>query len=308
MKKNSSNGKIGKRIFKIVLKIVCVLFLAMIAVFLISTFKTNYDKAFLNKLQGNILYMRRDKDEILTIYKSKFNTQNEEVLVTRKGQYADDTNNNIVDMVYSADKNKIFYIGFLKDGFKLFEFDLNDETTKMLPDMEKKSVYELYLLPSKNTLVYSTIGDETDNYYSYDLDKNTTTLIDPSGSEWDKEYDDLKKILTYETDSITSENGKYTVTYDKGNLYLKDNTTKESKLLRKFYGTYDYKFLPGYCPSQIIDNKYLVYDKPKHLTAIGQLLEGILFQRTAYTTEIVDLETGETSQYIDGASDIYLLK
>jgi Tol biopolymer transport system component len=322
--------KKSKRIFKTVLKTIGVLFLVMTALFLISVFKTNYNKTFLNKLDAEILYMKPDKNWVRSIYKAKLGGQDEELLVASKGE--NDTNGNVIDMVYNSDKNKIFYMTENVDGSKIFEFDLNNKTTKVLPDMEHKVVSDMYLFLNKNVLVYSSSkrstliepvdneedkikesekideSDDTLKYYYYDFDKNNITEIKQSEFEKYKDNNELMLETSDVNAPMKSEDGKYSVTDNRGNIYLQNNVTKERKIIKKYYGIYEPKFSPGYIPLQIVDNKYLVYDRSKHLTPIGQILEILLFQRDPYATEIVDLETGETSQYINHVSYIYQLK
>lgn len=87
---------------------------------------------------------------------------------------------------------------------------------------------------------------------------------------------------------------------ENGNLYLQNQETNEKTLIKDFKGSYDSKFSPGYIALAISeDGKYVYYSYGKHLTPIDVILESLINPNFKFTTYVMNLETKETSRYVD---------
>lgn len=157
-----------------------------------------------------------------------------------------------------------------------FEYD---ETTKMI--------------------TFEAFDDDLQTWAIFELaeDGTITKLKDTSGKDsfYGSSYD---PVYNNSGLGVLSENG---------DLFLQNQATNEKTLIKDFKGSYDGKFSPGYIASAISeDGKYVYYSYGKHLTPIGVILESLINPNYKFTTYVMNLETKETSRYVDFEQIIFL--
>lgn len=105
------------------------------------------------------------------------------------------------------------------------------------------------------------------------------------------------RVVEIDTDYIRCKNTNVEIYEKKGSLYMKKNG--QEKCIKKFIGMYSEKFTGYRAIGLSPDGKYLVYSN------LGAFFGTIINQSKQY---IMDLNTGESTEYISFPSDIQWVK
>lgn len=119
-----------KKNIKIIMGVIVSLFIIIVGLFGYNCIDKPYNENLLNKLNGDILYLKRDTDLVMKIYKSNANLKDEQ-LIYAYNEYSD--NNNILSIDYDKDRDVIRFVAYDKNvsNWMQFELDRNGEVTPL---------------------------------------------------------------------------------------------------------------------------------------------------------------------------------
>lgn len=205
-----------------------------------------------------------NKDILSELEGEIYYTKRDEMALTL---YKSDANLQNEELIYSH-----------KGKGKIDESDYND------------NIIDYYYDENREEIDFLAMNDGYFSLYRIGLGEKNPELI---GRGEDVLKDD---ISLDQNDYIKTEQGDKSVFEKNGSIYIVENG--EERLLKKFYGIYDFKFTGygaiGFSP----DGKYLVYGSMEHLTPLGGLIHALTtgFNWNVY---IMDLETEKSTRYIN---------
>lgn len=139
-----------------------------------------------------------------------------------------------------------------------------------------------------------TIGDF--GLFTLDAELNVTSLGVSS----------MKGTWESDKNSGYNDSGLGVISKD-GDLYLHQQTPHQMTLIKDYKGMLDYKFSPGYIPLTVsTDGKFVFYRYSNHVTPIGVLLDGLMLQNFDFKTYVMNIETGESSLYVNFHDIIFI--
>ena len=107
--------------------------------FTYNCFNGSYNENILSKMDGDILYTKRDKDLNIKIYTSKENLKNEKLIYEHKGSGID--NDNIIEISYDEETKIITFVAYNKDrdNWSYYEIDKNNNITPLDDNYQPKT-------------------------------------------------------------------------------------------------------------------------------------------------------------------------
>lgn len=209
------------------------------------------------------------------------------------GQYNQDVLNEL--------KGQIIYTRRDTDSIlKIYTAQANLENEQLLYEHQdsivNRNVSDIIYDKANNRLIFEAYDDILEDWGLFELNEDgTATSL--GISTLDSEVD-------WHVNSIIDEGRLYE---EGGNLYLRDATTDETMLIKKFNGTYDAKFSPGYVPRALSqDETFVFFSYSKHCTPFGAFLEGLLNSDYHFQTYVRNVKTGEESLYVNFGEIIFL--
>ncbi|MGL4336678.1 MAG: hypothetical protein ACRCST_07270 [Turicibacter sp.] len=135
------------RFTKIILLIISLLFI-LIVLFIANAKQTHFNARVLSELGGDIIYLRRDEDLVLKLYKSQANLENEMLIYEHSAL----ENSNIIGFSYDEVTDLITFGAFddIDQNFETYEISIDGGVVKPL-----NIPYETKELPSNHQLTGS---------------------------------------------------------------------------------------------------------------------------------------------------------
>lgn len=171
-----------KKYFKIIATILISLIIIIIGLFGYNSIDKSYDNKLLSNLKGEILYLKRDTDLVLKLYKAKANLEDEQLIYSYNGCK---DNNNILSFDYDEDRDVITFVAYdeeVNDWMK-FELDSNSKVTplniqgdivgdysetvesnKYIVEVENGNLYITNKQTNKKELLKRHIGTQDDKF------------------------------------------------------------------------------------------------------------------------------------------------
>lgn len=190
------------------------------------------------------------------------------------------------DVIYTK-RDKDSYLKIYQSSGDLKSTDLIYEYTDS--GIDNNNIIDIKYDQIKDIITFVAYDNKYEDWMQFELDRNgkVTPLNIPA---------DLKSLNVFNEDVSY---GDVVFKNVNGSLYKVETKTNKETVLKKYHGFYDSKFASGYTPIKVSDDgKYLFFIAQKHPTAIGNMLEGMLFG-DASETYVMNLETEEVSKYVD---------
>lgn len=204
---------------------------------------------------------------------------NKDILTDLEGEIYYTKRDDGVLTLYKSDANleneKLIYSH--KGKGKIDENDYND------------NIIDHYYDRNTDEIEFLAMNDGYFSLYKMGLEENPNLI--------GKGEDVLKDDISLDkNDYIKTEIENKSAIEKEGSIYIIENG--EERLVKKFYGIYDFKFT-GYSPMGFTpDGKHLLYSSMEHLTPIGVIIDGMIggYNMNVY---IIDLETEKSARYVN---------
>ncbi len=197
-------------------------------------------------------------------------------------------------------EGEIYYTKRDDEALTLYKSEANLEDEELIYSHKGKgkidesdhndNIIDHYYDKETREIEFLAMNDGYFSLYKMEIGEENPELI---GRGEDVLKDD---ISLDKNDYIKTEIGNKSAIEKEGSIYIVENG--EERLVKKFYGMYDFKFT-GYSPIGFSpDGKYLIYNSMEHLTSVGVIIDGMIggFGGNKY---IMDLETGKSARYVN---------
>ncbi|MGE5627590.1 MAG: hypothetical protein ACM3X7_05660 [Solirubrobacterales bacterium] len=193
-------------------------------------------------LKGEIYYTKRVND-VLTLFKSDANLQNEKLIYSHKGQSNDiygGYNNNIIDFYYDGKTKTVSFIAMNNGDFSLFSLKDGEEKPTIVHKEDNMTTTDYIknensniTITEKNGSIYETInGEEKCIKKFYGVYDSESTGFRPKGLSPDGKY-----LIYFSFDHLTAFGvlAEGIITGSCGHNYIMDmNTGKSTRFINAY--------------------------------------------------------------------------